>query len=243
MRLTATRVLAGLFAFGWIVLPGFGAIDLTVTWSSEWPQVLEAGWGLFFTVLVGVPFVVAAVRPRASRAGIVQLAVATVALTVSVLVGEESPLVWVVVALVLQTAVVGALAAPTWRAAAPRAGVSVPLLVLALAGAGSWLAYATDMWDLNRQDLPDADITNGIDHYAVQGALGLALVLLPLLAAARASLRPLVSGCVGVVASYLGLVSLAWQDAAGGLSTEWSAAAIAWGLALLAVTLVELRRM
>jgi hypothetical protein len=30
------------------------------------------------------------------------------------------------------------------------------------------------MWDLNRQDRPDADITVGIDHYSVQGAYGLA---------------------------------------------------------------------
>jgi hypothetical protein len=30
------------------------------------------------------------------------------------------------------------------------------------------------MWDLNRQDRPDADITVGIDHYSVQGAYRLA---------------------------------------------------------------------
>ena len=71
-------MLAGVFAFGWVVLPGFGAIDLAVTWNPEWEQVLEAGWGLYFTVIVGVPFVVTAVRPRASRPGIVQLVAATV---------------------------------------------------------------------------------------------------------------------------------------------------------------------
>ena len=38
------RAFAVLFAFSWIVLPGFGAIDLSVTWDPEWEQVLEAGW-------------------------------------------------------------------------------------------------------------------------------------------------------------------------------------------------------
>jgi hypothetical protein len=31
-----------------------------------------------------------------------------------------------------------------------------------------WTVYAIAMWDLNRQDRPDADITVGIDHYSVQ---------------------------------------------------------------------------
>ncbi len=83
MRGIVLRVLAALFAVGWIVFPGFGAIDLTVTWDPDWPQVLEAGWGLYFTVLVGFPFLLVAVRPRSSARGVLQLGVATVALAVS----------------------------------------------------------------------------------------------------------------------------------------------------------------
>jgi hypothetical protein len=44
------------------------------------------------------------------------------------------------------------------------------------------MVYAVAMWDLNRQDRPDADITVGIDHYS-QGAYGLALLGLVTLAA------------------------------------------------------------
>ena len=64
MRRVAVRLLAGLFAVGWLVFPGFGAIDLSVTWDADWPQVLEAGWGLFFTVIVGAAFALVALRPR-----------------------------------------------------------------------------------------------------------------------------------------------------------------------------------
>jgi hypothetical protein len=43
--------------------------------------------------------------------------------------------------------------------------------------------------------------------------------------------------CTSVAASYLGLVSLAWPDGAGGLGRTWSIAAIVWGVALLAAVL------
>jgi hypothetical protein len=236
MRSVGLRVLAGLFAAAWLAPPGFGLVDLAVTWSPDWPQVLEAGWGLFFTFLVGAPFVLVAIRPPLSTSAVEQLAVATAALAVSAVAAAEMPLLWFVTALVVQTAVVGRLARPA-RAVAPAAGVSAPLLLLGAAGAVPWLVYALDMWSFNRAERFDADITMGIDHYAVQGALGLALAAMPLLAALRVEARPFVAVCAGVAGAYLGLVSLAWPEAAGGLGRAGSAAALAWGLALVAAAI------
>lgn len=238
MRNVVARVLAALFAASWIVLPGFGVIDLSVTWSSDWPQVLEAGWGLFFTVLVGVAFVAVAARPGSSGPPVAQLAVAAFVLAVSVVAAREAPLVWVPVVLAVETVAVAWLAASSWRAWTVSWGASAPMLALAAMGVVPWLAYALDMWSASRDERPDSDITNGIDHYAVQGALGLALAGLPLLAALRTALVPLVPVCAGISAAYLGLVSFAWQDAAGGFGRAWSAAAMAWGLGLVAVGLV-----
>jgi hypothetical protein len=237
MRSVLTRVLAGLFAASWIVLPGFGVIDLSVTWSSEWPQVLEAGWGLFFTVLVGVAFLVIATRPRSAGPAVAQLAVATIALAVSVVAGREAALTWVPVLLAVETVVVVWLARSSWRSALASRGANAPTLALAALGVVPWLTYAVDMWAANREGRPDSDITNGIDHYAVQGALGLALAVLPALAALRPALIPLAPFCAGIAAAYLGLVSFAWEDAAGGFARTWSAAAMAWGLCLVAVSL------
>ena len=243
MRGIVLRVLAALFAVSWIVFPGFGAIDLSVTWDPDWPQVLEAGWGLYFTVLVGFPFLLVAVRPRSSSRGVLQLGVATVALAVSAIMATEQPLAWVVVALAVQTALVGWLAGVGDRLFVARSRISRPLLFLAAVGAAPWLAYALDMWSQNRQGRFDSDITNGIDHYSVQGAFGLALVLLSLLAALRPrDVAPFVPVCAGLAAAYLGLVSFAWQDAAGGFTRAWSALAIAWGLSLVGVALAEKRR-
>ena len=64
MRPLVVRVVAALFVLTWFVLPGFGLIDLSVTWDSDWPVVLEASWGVFMTVLVGGSFLAVAVRPH-----------------------------------------------------------------------------------------------------------------------------------------------------------------------------------
>ena len=177
-RVLLLRALAVLFAVSWIVFPGFGAIDLSVTWDPEWEQVLEAGWGLYFTVIVGVPFVVAAVRPRASRAGVAQLTVATAVLAISAVVAQEIGALVLAGMLGLETAVVAWLARRDWPPT-PEARVSRVFVALAAVGALPWLAYALDMWDLNRREVNDTDITNGVDHYSVQGGVGLALAVLP----------------------------------------------------------------
>ena len=185
--------------------------------------------GLFSTVLVGAAFALLAVRPRAPRPPLIQLVAASGALAVSAVVAQEEPLVWLSAALALETAIVGGLSGGLSSATDLDAHgrVSRPLLFLAGVGVVPWLAYALQMWELNRDDRIDADITIGIDHYAVQGALALALALLPLGAALRSDIRLFVPVCTGTAASYLGLVSLVWSDAAGGLGRAWSAAAIA----------------
>jgi hypothetical protein len=42
VRLLTVRLLAVLWALSWWVFPGFGVIDLSVTWDPGWPVVLEA---------------------------------------------------------------------------------------------------------------------------------------------------------------------------------------------------------
>jgi hypothetical protein len=211
-----------------------------VTWSAEWPQVLEAGWGLFATVIVGAAFVLVAVRPGATPTAVAQLAVAAGALIFSALVAKETGLLWFGAALVLQTAIVGLLSGNVWPGRwRSRTPVSRPLLLLGLLGAVPWLVYAAHMWSLNRERRADADLTIGIDHYSMQGALALALALLPLLAAVRPPLRPFAPVCAAVAALYLAVVSLAWPDAAAALTGPWSLAAGAWGLALLATAIIR----
>ena len=189
----ARRVLAVLFAITWLFFPGFGVVDLTVTWDPAWPRVLEAGWGVFFTVLVGVPFIaVAFFMPRAVGPT-VQLCVTVAVLGVSAFLAAE---IGVFVFAIVLTVEVVIVCAPTVNACAATALLRfVPDLVLtvvAVAGCGPWLMYAFHMFRLNRRELgvfgeagrgvETTDLTMGIDHYAVQGALGIAVVGLSVLA-------------------------------------------------------------
>jgi len=227
----------------WLVFPGFGVIDLSVTWSADWPQVLEAGWGLFATVIVGAAFALIAIRPRNFAPAVAQLIVATASLAVSSVVADEGRLLAFAVLLALQTAIVAGLlgrarSRPVDTRAPQSSGTSRPLLVVAVAGSVAWVVYALQMWGLNREERSDSDITLGVDHYSVQGALAVALAVLPLVAALWEDARPLLSVCAGVAAFYLALVSLAWPNSPGGLDRSWAAVAIAWALALLAGTLM-----
>jgi hypothetical protein len=92
------------------------------------------------------------------------------------------------------------------------------------------MVYAIAVWDLNRQDRPDADITVGIDHYSVQGAYGLALLGLVTVAALWPTGRLLVGTCAGLSAVYLGAVSWAWRPTQGSFNQTSSVLCAVWGL-------------
>jgi hypothetical protein len=226
------RVLAGFFALSWYTFPGFGLIDLTVTWNAEWPQALEAGWGLYMTLFVGVPFTVIAVRGRAFlQAAVPQLYVAAGALIVSAILATEWPLVLWALVIALETMIVAGLPSPRRfnLSARPTKLLMVPLVL----GAIPWMVYAVAMWTLNRQDRPDTDITVGIDHYSVQGAYGLALLGLVTLAALWPAARLLAATCAGLSAVYLGVVSWAWHPTQGSFNQTWSVLCVLWGLVVI----------
>jgi hypothetical protein len=231
------RVAAVVFALTWLIYPGFGLIDLSVTWDPGWAVGLEAGWGLLFTVLVAAAFVRIAVRPRQPGPAVVQLLCVAAALAVSAAASLEWALVLVALAVAAEALAVALLV----RGGPLTAGgvrVDRPLAVLAGLAALPWLAYANAMYAANRVGLPE-DISIGIDHYAVQGAVGLALVVLSGLAAGRPRGRRFVGAGVGLVAAYLGLVCLAWPGTPGGLGPVWSVLSMAWGVAFGTLALVR----
>ena len=221
------RPVAALLALWWWI-PFFGVIDLTVTWDPEWQVVLEAGWGLFFTFVVGLPFVLVAVRPRETPAAVVQLVVGTGVLAAAAVVSLEWQALVVASVLALATALVAAL-----RGRPPlrpwTTGVDAPLLALAAISSVPWSVYAWQMAAANRQQLPDADITNSVDHYSVQAAFALAMVALTAAAALRSSGRRLHGTTVAVCAIYLGLVSYSWPGTTAGFGAWWSVLTMVWG--------------
>ncbi len=242
MRLLSVRVLALLCALTWLVLPGSGLIDLSVTWDPAWPVVLEASWGGFMTVLLGGSFLVVAVRPQASAPALMVLVVALAALLLSAAAGLEWPLLGYAALLALELLVV--LLVPGRERVRPFAPAPwLPLLAVAVAGVVPWLAHAGRMFAANRGDAGEAiqELTMGVDHHAVQGALAMALVGLSLAGAVWPRGRRHLGLAVGVCAAYLGLVSFAFPGSWAGLSPTWSVLCVAWGAAVTGLSVAAPR--
>ena len=227
------RALLVLCTLTWWLLPGFGLIDLGVTWDPDWPVMLEAGWGLMFTIGVGLPFLVTAIRPGLARAALAQLYAVTAALLAGAVAGLEPESWWIFVMLLLEVPLIFAIA-PSTRLRRGRPHVA--LLALAVIAAPAALVYAWDMADLNRLALPNSDITNSVNHYAVQAALALALIALPAVAALWPETRRLLGTSAALMAGYLGLVSYYWPGEWGGFSAGWSIAVMVWAGAVLVAT-------
>ena len=239
MRLLVVRVLAVFFALTWLVLPGFGLTDLSVTWDPDWPVVLEASWGVFMTVLVGGAFLAAAVAPSRTAPAQLVLLVTLASWLVAAAAGLEWQLLGFVALLAVEAAVL-LLLLPARERLRPLAwSPSRPLLVLAALGVVPGVLHAERMFAGNRRDagVLIGDVTMGVDHYAVQGALALALPALALLAAAWPRGRRYLGSGVAVCAGYVGLVSFAFPTTWAGLSPLGSALCMAWaaGVGLLAL--------
>lgn len=240
-RQTSVRALAVFYALVWL-LPGFAIIDLTVTWSSSWPVMLEAGWGLMFGALIPPPFIALA-RTTDHTAAIVQLTVVCLVtgLAAAISVAWQAAVLDAVLAVqILSIVLIGS--PRSWHGLG-RTHLSVPLGVLALLSVGPFGAYAFEMFAADRENRPDSDYTNGVDHYSIQGALALALVALTALAAWWPHRFLLAAIGVAVSAIYLGIVSAAHQGTPGGFTPTWSWASVLWGAAVGASAFLDRYRL
>jgi hypothetical protein len=143
-------------------------------------------------------------------------------LIVSAIPALEWQLVLLGIVVAAETIIVAGLASPC-DLARPVNLARQPLMISALLGVIPWLAYAVSMWELNRQERSDGDITIGIDHYSVQGAYALTSVGLVTFAAVWPAGRLLMGVCAGLSATYLGLVSWIWHPTQGSMDSAWSA--------------------
>lgn len=226
------RLVAGVLAVAALVFPGFGIPDLLVTWDPAWQVVLEAGWGLFMTILVAAALLTVVVAPGRAAPALVQLWVAAGCVLVAAALGTDAHAALLGLGLVACGTMVSlSRAVRPWLPREVR--LDVPLLAVAAVGAVPWLRYAAGEASADRQRLDGADITVGVDHHAVQAALAIAFVVLPLLAATWEAGRRYLTTCVAVASAYLGLVALAHPVTPAAIGPVWSALAMAWPIALL----------
>lgn len=239
----ARRLLAAFAALTWLVFPGFGLIDLSVSWDADWPVALEAGWGAFASVLVAGAFLAVAVRPDRAAPAMLVLGIAFATMLLAAAAGLEWQLLGYAGLLALEAAPLltgrdrEPLRLPGWRP-------SWPLLAVAVLGLVPWSLEAGAMFRLNRADAGAmiGEHTMGVDHHAVQGALALAVAMLAVLAAVQPRGRAHLGLAAGLSAAYLGLVSWAFPVSWASLNPLWSVLTIAWGVAVAALAIVPTER-
>ena len=230
----AARLVAALAAVFWGFF-WFGLIDLLVVVDQDERfhehYLLESGWGLLYLVLVTVPLVVLAVRPGEPVA-LVQLTVCTGA----VLVGGAWGLAWPqllnglgLALTVLLLARLGGASPVSWRRPDPA------VLLLAVVALPAAVVYGHP---LARNTTDVEEITNGVSHYPMQAALGLAVVGVVGLAAATRSRLPAWTAAFSAV--WLGVESIVYPDLAASLGATGGSLTVVWGV--LVVVAVEVAR-
>ena len=105
---------------------------------------------------------------------------------------------------------------------------AVPLTALAVANVG-----------LQRADPSEHAL---LGHFGYMAAFGVTVIGAGLLASARPSGWRIVAWVAGLLPLALGLSSLAFPDVSSALAPEWAVAALAWGIAFIAVAEVAARR-
>jgi hypothetical protein len=249
-RLRAARTVAAAAAVFWAVF-SFGLMDLLVVVLDDdrfaEAYLLETGWGLLFLVLVAVPFAALAHRPGTGLL-LVQPLVVAAAVALSAAVAGYPTQLLAAALLVAWVAAVAGLGRSGGRVAPPAPLRARPLrpgpAVLVLVAAPAALVYAWhQVHDWRAAGSPD--ITLGLDHRPMQGALGLALLGVAVLAALGAGTRPpgwrVPVWTVAVSACWLGLVSAVYPALEGSLGRTLGVAVAVWGVAFAALAEAPVR--
>ncbi|QIK72054.1 hypothetical protein G7070_06960 [Propioniciclava coleopterorum] len=234
-RVLLGRVLAWFCALV-AAVPMFGLIDLGTVFGLSDPQYtwqvgVEASWGALFTFVIAAGFAQAGWTPTRAAQGVALPGLAAGSLAVAAAVFRDpAPLVVAGALLVATVAVAWILAARPQPRTRPSLSAA---LVVSAAGVPLWLGYAALTHAAWLRDPTVGDVTNGVDHWPVQAALGLTLAL----GSAALALRPGVRWwrwCFALSAGVLAYATLAFPDRAGAMPhPAWGWLFAVWALLIL----------
>jgi hypothetical protein len=237
-RIRLARIVALILAV-FAAVPFFGLIDLgTLVGAADpayvWAVPLEVSWGSLFTFLVAGSYVWLAVVPRRPRPALVQLGIVVVATALAAVGGLDAGPAFVAVGVAASGLLLGRLtyAFGRWRVKLSRDMFPV---LLAVIGAALWLPYAASALERSRA-YAAGDLTNGIEHWPVQGATGLALAIGGAVMAAWRPARQLFRISLSLSAVFIGMANLGFPDRAGATQgLQWAVAITVWGVVLALV--------
>jgi len=238
----AARVWAALMVPFWTVLPGMGLIDLQVMFVENTYYADSVGlmvsWGVFFTILLGVPFGWVAARPTQALPVVALIGICVV----TALVGAVLGLQWQAAGVALLIAATALPLVPAARRqlspTALRLAVRPNVLALAAVMTPFAVTYAADAFSMARNEpSPEPWKTNGVDHWPFQGALAIALVAFVVVIGLWPRAVPVFRA---VAALALATVALSWAmhpDTVGSVDSP-----VITGAAVLIAVLVALVR-
>src|SRR3954469_14114759 len=157
----------------------FGLIDLVDGYTGYVDQarnqVLDAGWGMVFGVILPLGLLAQLRRPERRIAGVQQTALVGFALAVAGAAGEAWWYLVLAAGLTGACALLVALHPARQTLLAGGQRLDPMMLALAAVAAVPALVYASRMASARRRALPPADaVTNGLHHWTVMTALALA---------------------------------------------------------------------
>ena len=241
MRHLAARLVAVVLALvAMVVLMGLIDLLTLLGWVDQqyvWEVPLEASWGALFTFFLSGAYIWVALFPRTPTPAFLQLAISAVALAVSAVAGTDWRPLAVAVGVVASGLVLWLLLGRPGLTGMPRPAVRRAPLVVGVVGLPLWLPYALDAFAQSRSGVLGT-ITQGIEHWPVQGAAAVAIVLASFAMGLSADGRPLLRVAVSLSAVYIGMAELAYPDRLGAVgSLLWGVGVTLWGL-LVALVVV-----
>lgn len=244
IRRLVRRVLAGVLALV-AVVPFFGLIDLGTLVgladpSERWPVPLEASWGGLFTFLLGGAYLWLALA-REPRGATLQLLLVAVALVVAGVVGKDPGPIAVAAGVATSLLVLWLLDPRALRPWPKTWSVRLRFLLLAMVALPIWVPYSLAAFAKSRAGA-EGDVTNGIEHWPVQGAAGIAL-LLGAIALALWGPTPVGSTTVVLTATVIAAAALAYPDRIGATEGRlWAVATLVWAALVALMAARPLRR-
>lgn len=233
-RLVAARIIAGIGAlfWGWLFFGVQDSLTVFVEGKDFAPHYLmETGWGLLFLVLVAVPLLGLAWRPQ-SAVLVAQVAAVGVAIAAAAAVARSAA--HLLPALGLWLTAIAVATASKLRLRGDRPRVDRPLAAMAVAAAVPALTYA---WRMATAHVA-VEQTVGLDHYPIQAALGIGIVLVAIVVAVSRHWpgSRLAAATLAVTVAWMGVESAVFPHRLGSFGPIWSWLALGWAVAFLALS-------
>lgn len=223
-----------------------GVIDLftLLGWVNQdyvWEVPLEASWGALFTFFLAFAYGWLAILPRDPWPALLLLAVCSVALALAAAAGTDVRPLWVAVGVAASALGLWVLLGRPHVPGREADRVHGTALGVAALGIPLWLPYALTAFERSRAGAYGT-ITQGVEHWPVQGAAGVAIVVAAVVLGLREDCRALFRVAVSLSAVYIGMAELAYPDRAGATgSVVWGVGVTLWGVLVALVSVPRSR--